>query len=83
MFSKAGDLLPIIFLITDGAVEDEKEICDAMKGHLKKGGMTTPRICTFGIGEVFVIHYSFPSLCFWFIAFDVMVLYFCNQLLDI
>ncbi|PIN22292.1 hypothetical protein CDL12_05013 [Handroanthus impetiginosus] len=52
MFSKAGDLLPIIFLITDGAVEDEKDICDAMKSRLMKGGSTTPRIFTFGVGEV-------------------------------
>lgn len=52
MFSKAGDSLPIIFLITDGAVEDEKDICDAMKGHLMNGDLATPRICTFGIGKV-------------------------------
>ncbi|KAL0341819.1 UNVERIFIED_CONTAM: hypothetical protein Scaly_1844500 [Sesamum calycinum] len=38
MFSKTVDALPIIFLITDGAVEDEKDICDAMRGHLMKEG---------------------------------------------
>lgn len=54
MFSKAGGSLPMIFLVTDGAVEDEKEICYAMRGQLEKGGLTTPRICTFGIGEVLV-----------------------------
>ncbi|KAK4395052.1 putative nucleoside diphosphate kinase [Sesamum angolense] len=52
MFSKTVDVLPIIFLITDGAVEDEKDICDAMRGHLMKGGLTSPRICTLGIGSI-------------------------------
>lgn len=53
--SKTGSVLPIIFLITDGTVEDEKDICHAMKGHLMKEGLTSPRICTFGIGEAFSI----------------------------
>ncbi|GER53596.1 inter-alpha-trypsin inhibitor heavy chain, partial [Striga asiatica] len=61
MFSKTGGLLPIIFLITDGAVEDEKDICDAMRGHLMKGGLTTPRICTFGIGS-YCNHYFLQML---------------------
>ncbi|CAA0829462.1 inter-alpha-trypsin inhibitor heavy chain-related [Striga hermonthica] len=61
MFSKTGGLLPIIFLITDGAVEDEKDICDAMRGHLMKEGLTTPRICTFGIGS-YCNHYFLQML---------------------
>ncbi|KAL8458724.1 hypothetical protein ACS0TY_036292 [Phlomoides rotata] len=61
MFSKAGDSLPIIFLITDGAVEDEKDICDAMRGHLMKGDLATPRICTFGIGS-YCNHYFLQML---------------------
>ncbi|KAL2243178.1 UNVERIFIED_CONTAM: von Willebrand factor A domain-containing protein 5B1 [Sesamum indicum] len=61
MFSKTVDVLPIIFLITDGAVEDEKDICDAMRGHLMKGGLTSPRICTFGIGS-YCNHYFLQML---------------------
>lgn len=61
MFSKAGGSLPIVFLITDGAVEDEKDICDAMRGHLANGGLNTPRICTFGIGS-FCNHYFLQML---------------------
>lgn len=58
MISKAEGSLPIVFLVTDGAVEDEKEICNAMRGRLMEGGFTTtPRICTFGIGEVLVTLY--------------------------
>ncbi|KAG6383212.1 hypothetical protein SASPL_157049 [Salvia splendens] len=33
-FSKAGGSLPLVFLVTDGAVEDEKEICDRMRRHI-------------------------------------------------
>ncbi|KAL3824507.1 hypothetical protein ACJIZ3_020536 [Penstemon smallii] len=61
MVSKTGDLLPVIFLITDGAVEDEKDICDAMKSRLMKGGLTSPRICTFGIGS-YCNHYFLQML---------------------
>lgn len=77
MFSKSGDSLPITFLITDGAVEDEKDICDAMKGHLMKGGLATPRICTFGIGKVFVICCPQPSLfCVHFIRFSGALVFY-------
>ncbi|KAH6831738.1 hypothetical protein C2S53_008481 [Perilla frutescens var. hirtella] len=61
MFSKHGGSLPIVFLITDGAVEDEKDICDAIRGRLAKGGLNTPRICTFGIGS-FCNHYFLQML---------------------
>lgn len=50
MVTGMGDSIPFIFLITDGAVEDEKDICNAMKGRLATGGPSCPRICTFGIG---------------------------------
>lgn len=56
MVSKTGAVHPIIFLVTDGTVEDEKVICHSMKSHLMKEGLsclTSPRICTFGIGETF------------------------------
>ncbi|GFP91687.1 von willebrand factor a domain-containing protein ddb_g0292028 [Phtheirospermum japonicum] len=75
MFSKTGDSLPIIFLITDGAVEDEKDICDAMRGHLMKGGLNTPRICTFGVGS-YCNHYFLQMLAqigrgYYDTAFDI------------
>ncbi|KAG8380177.1 hypothetical protein BUALT_Bualt07G0166400 [Buddleja alternifolia] len=75
MFSKTRDLLSVIFLITDGAVEDEKEICDAMKGDLMKGGLNSPRICTFGIG-LYCNHYFLQMLAqigrgYYDAAFDV------------
>lgn len=50
MVTGMGDSIPFIFLITDGAVEDERDICNAMKGRLAIGGPSCPRICTFGIG---------------------------------
>ncbi|KAL7140405.1 hypothetical protein ABFS83_09G118600 [Erythranthe nasuta] len=61
MFSKTGDLLPVIFLVTDGSVEDEKGICDSMRSQLMKGGLTSPRICTFGIG-LYCNHYFLQML---------------------
>lgn len=50
MVGKSGESIPFIFLITDGAVEDEKDICNIMKDHLLDGGINSPRIFTFGIG---------------------------------
>ncbi|KAJ6354393.1 hypothetical protein OIU76_027254 [Salix suchowensis] len=51
MLSKSRGSIPFIFLVTDGAVEDERNICDIMKSHLMGGGLICPRICTFGIGS--------------------------------
>ncbi|XP_062154561.1 uncharacterized protein LOC133862725 isoform X2 [Alnus glutinosa] len=51
LLAKATDSIPLIFLITDGSVEDEKEICNIMKGYLGSGESICPRICTFGIGS--------------------------------
>jgi hypothetical protein len=53
LLAKATDSIPLIFLITDGSVEDEKEICNIMKGYLGSGESICPRICTFGIGMDF------------------------------
>ncbi|KAL2539043.1 inter-alpha-trypsin inhibitor heavy chain-related [Abeliophyllum distichum] len=66
---------PIIFLITDGTVEDEKDICHAMKSHLMKEGLTNPRICTFGIGS-YCNHYFLKMLAeigrgYYDAAFDI------------
>jgi hypothetical protein len=54
MLSKSGGSIPFIFLVTDGAVEDERHICDIMKSHITGGGSIHPRICTFGIGNGFL-----------------------------
>ncbi|KAL3633791.1 hypothetical protein CASFOL_022553 [Castilleja foliolosa] len=77
MFSKTGISLPLIFLITDGAIEDEKDICVAMSGHLMKGGLNTPRICTFGIGS-YCNHYFLQMLAqigrgYYDAAFDIEI----------
>lgn len=50
MVAKSGDSVPLIFLITDGAVENERDICNDMKKRLLDGGPNYPCICTFGIG---------------------------------
>lgn len=51
MLSNARSSSPIIFLVTDGAVEGERQICDVMRTHLKDRGSKSPRIYTFGIGN--------------------------------
>ncbi|PWA82753.1 von Willebrand factor, type A [Artemisia annua] len=56
-FSKTGYSIPLIFLITDGTVEDERDICNMMKGHIVDGNTNSPRICTFGIGQTFSYSY--------------------------
>lgn len=49
--------VPMVFVITDGAVEDEREICNFVKHFMKDNahtageGVTLPRVCTFGIGR--------------------------------
>lgn len=50
LLAKTVDSIPFIFLITDGAVEDEREICNFMKGYASAGSIC-PRISTFGIGK--------------------------------
>ena len=61
MLSNTRDSIPIIFLVTDGAVEDERHICDVMKKRLTDAGSIAPRICTFGIGS-FCNHYFLRML---------------------
>ncbi|XP_031382013.1 inter-alpha-trypsin inhibitor heavy chain H3 [Punica granatum] len=50
MLSDCRGSVPIIFLITDGTVEDERHICDVMKSKVLNGRSTHPQIFTFGIG---------------------------------
>ncbi|RDX77017.1 Inter alpha-trypsin inhibitor, heavy chain 4, partial [Mucuna pruriens] len=49
MLSDAQSSVPIIFLVTDGTVEDERQICDMMKNHMTRGESISPRMYTFGI----------------------------------
>ncbi|KAL3535507.1 hypothetical protein ACH5RR_003968 [Cinchona calisaya] len=61
MLSDTHNSIPIIFLITDGAVEDERHICDVMKRRLVDKRKIFPRIYTFGIGA-FCNHYFLRML---------------------
>ncbi|KAK8675783.1 hypothetical protein V6N13_033846 [Hibiscus sabdariffa] len=61
LLSDTSDSIPLIFLITDGSVEDEREICNVMKGYLTTTGSIAPRICTFGIG-LYCNHYFLQML---------------------
>jgi len=44
------DAVPYIFLITDGAVVDERKICRLIQAAVTSRGGKAPRISTFGIG---------------------------------
>ncbi|XP_021902915.1 inter alpha-trypsin inhibitor, heavy chain 4 isoform X2 [Carica papaya] len=61
LLGETTDTIPLIFLITDGAVEDEIEVCNVMKSYLTSERSTTPRICTFGIG-LYCNHYFLQML---------------------
>ncbi|KAG6549238.1 hypothetical protein Mapa_009224 [Marchantia paleacea] len=51
MLQNLQGYVPYIFLITDGAVNDERGICRLMQNALSQGGSAAPRISTFGIGH--------------------------------
>lgn len=58
MLSGIKKSLPIIFFITDGSVENERQICEVMKKQLKNQGPDVcPRIYTFGIGNDSIINF--------------------------
>ncbi|KAI5674235.1 hypothetical protein M9H77_14599 [Catharanthus roseus] len=61
MFSDTGDAIPMIFLITDGSVGDERHICEVMKAESANKRKICPRIYTFGIGS-FCNHYFLRML---------------------
>ncbi|MED6126298.1 hypothetical protein PIB30_077063 [Stylosanthes scabra] len=52
MLSGVRSSVPIVFLVTDGTVEDEREICDMVKKRMAKKESISPRIYTFGIDAV-------------------------------
>ncbi|XP_051113803.1 uncharacterized protein LOC127239611 isoform X2 [Andrographis paniculata] len=51
MFSNNTSAIPVLFLVTDGSVEDERQICDDMKNHFSKFTNVLPRVYTLGIGS--------------------------------
>ncbi|KAI3789852.1 hypothetical protein L2E82_02656 [Cichorium intybus] len=51
LVGKNGEYISLIFLVTDGTVEDERDICNMIKFCHVDGGLSSPRICTFGIGS--------------------------------
>ncbi|KAK7291791.1 hypothetical protein RIF29_07215 [Crotalaria pallida] len=61
MLSGARSSVPIIFLVTDGSVEDERQICATVKNHMISGESICPRIYTFGIGS-YCNHYFLRTL---------------------
>ncbi|KAK1268468.1 hypothetical protein QJS04_geneDACA005099 [Acorus gramineus] len=61
MLSNACDSVPHIFLITDGAVEDERNICRTIKSLIPSRVSMSPRISTFGIG-LYCNHYFLRML---------------------
>lgn len=60
MLSDSINVVPHIFLITDGSVEDEKIICSSIRTRVAKAnrGAITPRISTFGLGKFQMSFYS-------------------------
>ncbi|KAK7265454.1 hypothetical protein RJT34_33074 [Clitoria ternatea] len=61
MLPSSQKSVPIIFLVTDGTVEDERQICAMVKNHMTNGESICPRIYTFGIGS-FCNHYFLKML---------------------
>ncbi|VVA95058.1 unnamed protein product [Arabis nemorensis] len=58
--SKIG--VPLVYLVTDGSVENEREICNTMKECCsRKEKSVSPRISTFGIGS-YCNHYFLQTL---------------------
>ncbi|XP_057967864.1 uncharacterized protein LOC131157597 isoform X2 [Malania oleifera] len=61
MLSNTPGSIPIVFLVTDGSVENERQICHVIRSCLKDQGSISPRIYTFGIGS-FCNHYFLRML---------------------
>ncbi|RYQ89029.1 hypothetical protein Ahy_B09g095889 isoform F [Arachis hypogaea] len=60
--STASDSIPLIFLVTDGTVENERQICNFVKSCPTNGQpVRTPRLCTLGIG-LYCNHYFLQML---------------------
>ncbi|KAJ4717760.1 putative Inter-alpha-trypsin inhibitor heavy chain-related [Melia azedarach] len=57
----SSEPIPLMFLITDGAVKDEREVCNEVKNYLGSTRSISPRIYTFGIG-LHCNHYFLQTL---------------------
>jgi len=74
MLSNIQSSVPIIFLVTDGTVEDERQICAMVKNRMINGESICPRIYTFGIGmvpNIFSLDQNFAT-CHKYKHFDVL-----------
>ncbi|KAL6521303.1 hypothetical protein OROGR_017872 [Orobanche gracilis] len=65
MLSDSRNSIPIVLLITDGAVEDERHICGTMKSLITRQQDVCPRIYTLGIVMVknYYYYYALRTLC--------------------
>nr|XP_034571989.1 inter alpha-trypsin inhibitor, heavy chain 4 isoform X2 [Setaria viridis] len=61
LLSNSHDALPQIYLVTDGSVDDERNICHTVKTQLMNRGSKSPRISTFGLGS-YCNHYFLRML---------------------
>ncbi|KAK6914675.1 von Willebrand factor, type A [Dillenia turbinata] len=61
MLSETSCSVPMIFLVTDGTVEDERQICNVIKGLNADKASLCPRIYTLGIGS-YCNHYFLQTL---------------------
>ncbi|THU44622.1 hypothetical protein C4D60_Mb02t09320 [Musa balbisiana] len=61
LLSSMKNSIPHIFLVTDGAVEDERNICHTIRTHLANRDSIASRISTFGIGT-YCNHYFLKML---------------------
>ncbi|CAL4914838.1 unnamed protein product [Urochloa decumbens] len=61
LLSNSHDALPQIYLVTDGSVDDERNICHTVKTQLINRGSKSPRISTFGLGS-YCNHYFLRML---------------------
>ena len=52
LLSNSHDALPQIYLVTDGSVDDERNICHTVKTQLVNRGPKSPRVSTFGLGNI-------------------------------
>ncbi|KAL8171627.1 hypothetical protein V2J09_023431 [Rumex salicifolius] len=61
LLSEKSDAVASILLVTDGAVENERAICNVVKDRLSNERLQCPRISTFGIGS-YCNHYFLQML---------------------
>ncbi|CAL4939884.1 unnamed protein product [Urochloa decumbens] len=61
LLSNSHDALPQIYLVTDGSVDDERNICHTVKTQLINRGSKSPRISTLGLGS-YCNHYFLRML---------------------